>query len=178
MCGLVKRPRHLAPPQPSKLQAQVGLPGRGSQEDCTPSGGAAQAGVLAAGPSPRPPLPSSKCGQCGHAGSWVLAHVRASASELPESFMVRLPWPAGSSSPSWIQHVVGEGAPAVTAPTSCPAQERGYDRNTGAGLLDPPLSPGPGSLLGLTRWLSERTGFCTKLRRLYSKHSHAGKSTL
>ena len=58
LCGLVRRLQPLAPPCPSKLQAQVGLPGRGRQEGRTPSSRAAQAGVLAAGASPEPPLPS------------------------------------------------------------------------------------------------------------------------
>lgn len=54
MCGLVKRPQHPAPPRPSQLQAQVGLPGRGIQ-GLAPS---SRAGVLAAGRGPELPLPT------------------------------------------------------------------------------------------------------------------------
>lgn len=86
--------------------------------------------------------------------------------------------PAGSSSRSWIQHEVEEGAPVVTAPLSRPAQETACNYNTRPGLLKSLLFHGLVILLGLTPWLSEHVGFYMELRNTSAEHSRVGKSTL
>lgn len=128
-------------------------------------------------PQSQAALPCSKCGQCGHAGSWELAHVRAPPLSYRNHLRCDRPGLQGAPAPAGSSTWWGRGL--LRSPHPHPVQPR-KGAPIGTHELDSwsHPSPGPGSLLGLTRWLSERTGFRTKLRSLYSKHSRAGKSTL